>query len=465
MGMFGWETAVACAVVISSLALIPQIRKAERKEWFLAIISAIVLAIWQPEGLLITVGMTAIAWLSIGGHSKRGGQRLHLPMKFGVILLLIPLLISKSLPWWGSPSRSIPGFDLNRWFVPLGLSFTSFRLIGVLLDSSALKISVSPSRLALLALFFPTVPSGPITTLLSLKDLGKGTTWSSELLPAGERILVGIARKVLLADSLKQFVIEPWLAHGVGQLEPYQCLVLPVVFGMYVYWDFSGYTDMAIGIAMSLGYKVPENFNRPYMSRNLVDFWRRWHITLSEWIRIRLMMKIAGRRAGLARLSTATIISMALCGLWHGLGFGYLLWGVWHGIGLVAVHLFGEAQKRSERFRDVSHRLFGVFGSTILTFIYVTIGWVWFFLPLGDGVALIRRGMQWRGGRMIEFLVPLGMTAALLAAYAVREQGGRLWEKLPQSLRGTLLAGLLGLVTYALLYRHGVTQEFLYTQF
>ena len=465
MGMFGWETAGACAVVLSCLALIPQMRTAERKEWFLAIVSTIVLAIWQPEGLLVTVGMTAIAWFSIGGRSKGGGPRLHLPTKLGVILLLVPLLISKSLPWWGSPTRSIAGFDLNRWFVPLGLSFTSFRLIGVLLDSSALKIPVSPSRLALLALFFPTVPSGPITTLQSLKDTGKETTWSSELLPAGERILVGIARKVLLADTLKQFVIDPWLAHGVGRLEPYQCLVMPVVFGMYVYWDFSGYSDMAIGIARLLGYKVPENFNRPYMSRNLVDFWRRWHITLSEWIRIRLMMKIAGRRAGISRLSAATIISMALCGLWHGIGFGYLLWGVWHGVGLVVVHLFGEAKKRSERLRDGTHRMFGSFGSTILTFIYVTTGWVWFFLPLGDGVALIQRGMQWRGGNLNEILVPLGMTAALLAAYAVREQGNRLWERLPPSVRGTALAGLLGLVTYALLYRYGVTQEFIYTQF
>jgi hypothetical protein len=134
-------------------------------------------------------------------------------------------------------------------------------------------------------------------------------------------------------------------------------------------------------------------------------------------------------------------------------------------VGLVAVHLFGEAKKRSERLQDVTHRMFGAFGSTILTFIYVTIGWVWFFLPPGDGVALIQRGMQWRGGKAIEFLVPLGMTAALLVAYAVREQGGRLWERLPPLFRGTALAGLLGLVTYALLYRHGVTQEFIYTQF
>jgi alginate O-acetyltransferase complex protein AlgI len=465
MGMFGWETAVACAVVITCLALIPQIRTAERKEWFLAITSAIVLAIWQPEGLLITVGMTAIAWLSIRGCAKESGPRSVIPTSIGVILLLIPLLISKTLPGLLFSSWPDSGPDLTRWFAPLGLSFTSFRLIGVLLDSSALKIPVSSSRLALLSLFFPTIPSGPITTLQSLKDIGKGTTWFSELLPAGERILLGIARKVLLADSLKQFVIDPWLANGVGQLEPYQCLVMPVVFGMYIYWDFSGYSDMAIGIAKLLGYKVPENFNRPYMSRNLVDFWRRWHITLSEWIRIRLMMKIAGRRAGIGRLSAATIISMALCGLWHGVGFGYLLWGVWHGVGLVVVHLFGEAQKRSERLQDVAHRMFGAFGSTILTFIYVTIGWVWFFLPLGDGVALIQRGMQWRGGKAIEFLVPLGLTAALFAAYAVREQGNRLWERLPPSVRGTVLAGLLGLVTYALLYRHGVKQEFIYTQF
>ena len=465
MGMFGWETAVACVVAISCLALIPQICTAERKEWFLAILSAIVLAIWQPEGLLITVGMTAIAWLSIGGHSKGGEQRWHLPMKFGVILLLIPLLISKSLPWWGSPSRSIAGFDLNRWFVPLGLSFTAFRLIGVLLDSSALKIPVSLSRLALLSFFFPTFPSGPITTLQSLKELGKESIRSSELFPAEERILTGIARKVLLADSLKEFVIDPWLAQGVGQLEPYQCLVLPVVYGMHIYWDFAGYSDMAIGIARLLGYRVPENFNRPYMSRNLVEFWRRWHITLSEWIRIRLMMKISGRRAGMAKLSFATIISMALCGLWHGFGFGYLLWGLWHGVGLVAVHLFGEAKKRSGRLQHVAGRAVGALSSTILTFVYVTTGWIWFFLPIGDGLELIRRGMQWRGGTAIEYLVPFGLTVGLLAIYAIKDHGNRLWDRLHPTVRGTVLAGLLGLVAYAIIFRHGVNKEFIYTQF
>ena len=463
--MFGWETAVGCIVALTCFAFFPRIRLGERKEWFLVVLSVVVLAFWQPTGLLITLGMTAVAWLTIIGRGKEKGPFPCIPTSVGIILLLAPLVLSKSLPWLNSPSQSVAGADLDRWFVPLGLSFTSFRLIGVLLDSSALKIPVSFSRLALLSLFFPTFPSGPITTLQSLKELGKETTWSSELLPAGERILTGMARKVLLADSLKEFVIDPWLAQGVGQLEPYQCLVLPVVFGMHIYWDFAGYSDMAIGIARLLGYRVPENFNRPYMSRNLVEFWRRWHITLSEWIRIRLMMKISGRRAGMAKLSFATIISMALCGLWHGFGFGYLLWGIWHGVGLVAVHLFGEARKRSGRLQHVAGPAVGALCSTILTFGYVTTGWVWFFLPIGDGLELIRRGMQWRGGSAIEYLVPFGLTVGLLAIYAIKDHGNRLWDRLHPTVRGTVLAGLLGLVAYAIIFRHGVNKEFIYTQF
>ena len=463
--MFGWETAVGCIVALTCFAFFPRIRLGERKEWFLVVLSVVVLAFWQPTGLLITVGMTAVAWLTIIGRGKEKGPFPCIPTSVGIMLLLAPLVISKSLPWLNSPSQSVAGSDLTRWFVPLGLSFTSFRLIGVLLDSSALKIPVSLSRLALLSFFFPTFPSGPITTLQSLKELGKESIRSSELFPAGERILTGIARKVLLADSLKEFVIDPWLAQGVGQLEPYQCLVLPVVYGMHIYWDFAGYSDMAIGIARLLGYRVPENFNRPYMSRNLVEFWRRWHITLSEWIRIRLMMKISGRRAGMAKLSFATIISMALCGLWHGFGFGYLLWGIWHGVGLVAVHLFGEAKKRSGPLQHVAGRAVGALSSTILTFVYVTTGWIWFFLPIGDGLELLRRGMQWRGGTAIEYLVPFGLTVGLLAIYAIKDHGNRLWDRLHPTVRGTVLAGLLGLVAYAIFFQHGVNKEFIYTQF
>ena len=461
--MFGWETVIGCLVALACLALFPRIRRGERKDWFVVFLSVTVLAFWQLTGLLMTVGMIGITWLTIKGHGEGKGLFPRIPISIGVLLLLVPLVISKSLSWLVSPSH--PVSDLNRWYVPLGLSFTSFRLIGILLDHSALRIPVSLSRLALLSLFFPTFPSGPITTLQSLKDLGKEITWSSELLPAGERILTGIARKVLLADSLKRFVIDPWLARGVGQMEPYQCLVLPVVFGMYIYWDFAGYSDMAIGIARLLGYRVPENFNRPYMSRNLVEFWRRWHITLSEWIRIRLMMKIAGRRAGIAKLSFATIISMALCGLWHGFGFGYLLWGIWHGAGLVAVHLFGEAKKRSGRFRQVTGKTVGALSSTILTFLYVTTGWVWFFLPIDDGMELFRRGMQWRGGGAIEFLLPVGLTVGLLAIYAIKDHGNLLWDRLHPTVRGTVRAGLLGLVAYAILFQHGVNKEFIYTQF
>src|SRR5262249_25886326 len=180
-----------------------------------------------------------------------------------------------------------------------------------------------------------TYRAGPITTLQSFGPLpadgGEGHDRSEAL----RRIFLGLCRKLLLADNLATLILNPWLKDGVEALSDTQCLLLPVLFGLRVYWDFAGYTDVAIGIAALLGYRVPENFDRPYLSRNLVEFWRRWHITLSEWIRLRLFMKMVGRRSPKEWLYAATVISMALCGLWHGAGWGFLLWGLWHGVGIV----------------------------------------------------------------------------------------------------------------------------------
>ncbi len=130
--------------------------------------------------------------------------------------------------------------------MPLGLSFTVFRLIGVVLDVNALRAPIATSRLLAMSLFLPTLPAGPITTVRSFRDApSEELAWGI----VGSRVLRGLARKFLLADTLYALVVAPWLLKGVANLEPYQCLVLPVVFGFYVYWDFAGYTDVAIGVA------------------------------------------------------------------------------------------------------------------------------------------------------------------------------------------------------------------------
>ena len=425
------------------------IRNAGRsRDSLVAVVSAILLGLWQPLGLAVTLALTGVAWLAL--RYGRNDRLPRLPAWVAVSLLVA------SLAWF----KYVPG----GWsaIVPLGLSFTVFRLIGVVLDVNALRAPIAPSRLLAMSLFLPTLPAGPITTVRSFRDApSEEPVWQR----VGWRILRGLARKFLLADTLYGVVVGPWLQRGVSNLEPYQCLVLPVVFGFYVYWDFAGYSDVAIGVARLLGYEVAENFDRPYLSRSVIEFWRRWHITLSEWIRGRLMMKLTGRRPSEWRLHGATLVSMALCGIWHGAGPGYLLWGLWHGLGLVGVHLFESARRRSARVQGLSQRFVGDGVATALTFGFVTIGWAFFFLSPADALALVKGALAWRGGSPVAFAVPALAVAALLVGYFASEVVRDLRPRVPVLLRLSGQTVLLALLTYALFLVRGGRQGFFYAQF
>jgi D-alanyl-lipoteichoic acid acyltransferase DltB (MBOAT superfamily) len=206
----------------------------------------------------------------------------------------------------------VPGDGVGGWIVPLGISFTVFRLIGVILtrapqDGRRRRRAVPPR-----ALLPRRFRSGPIESLRSLRPLGaadaeRDTGW------ALGRILVGVCRKVILADTLFTTVIGPWQTEGIAELRPIQCLVLPFLYGLYIYWDFAGYTDVAIGAGALCGWRVSENFDRPYLSRNLSDFSAPLAHDALEWIRLRLFMKMVGRRSPTWQLNMATVISMGLC--------------------------------------------------------------------------------------------------------------------------------------------------------
>ena len=447
MATFGWETAIACALGVACLALLPRWLKGASGEWLLAALSASVLLWWQPAALWVTLALTGVTWLALRQGKDGPAPRVSSGVAITVLV------------------ATLAGFKYLPSVMPLGLSFTVFRLIGVVLDVNALRLTLPFSRLVLLSLLFPTFPAGPITTVRSLKALDGGEPRSALLSRAGWRIVQGLSRKALMADPLHSLVIGPWLKGGVAHLEPYQGVVLPVLFGLYIYWDFAAYSDLAIGMALLLGYQVPENFDRPYASGSLIEFWRRWHITLSEWIRGRLMMKMAGRRATAWRLHGATLVSMALCGLWHGTGIGYLLWGIWHGLGLVGLHLFAEAQRAHPRLRTLGERFVGDTVSTALTFAFVTVGWIVFFLSPGEAMTMTAKALEWRGGSGVALWIPLGVVAGLLLAHLStgRLQAG--WLRLPPIARLSARTVLLGVLTYVLAFTSGGRQDFFYAQF
>jgi D-alanyl-lipoteichoic acid acyltransferase DltB (MBOAT superfamily) len=177
------------------------------------------------------------------------------------------------------------------------------------------------------------------------------------------------------------------------------------------------------------------------------------------------MMKMAGRRPSTARLHAATLVSMTLCGLWHGAGAGFVIWGVWHGVGLVGLHLLADAKRRHPSLRSYVDRLVGDAMATVLTFGFVTIGWTFFFLTPGAALTVLGSGLAWRGGVGPALMVPLLVLAALVAGYLAAEPARRWAASVPPMLQLSGRTVLVGLVTYALFLTSTGRQGFLYTQF
>jgi alginate O-acetyltransferase complex protein AlgI len=200
------------------------------------------------------------------------------------------------------------------------------------------------------------------------------------------RILFGLAKKLLVADTVARLITPLW-ASPLEQ--PWWLLWLMVYdYALQILFDFSGYSDIAIGSAVLFGFRVPENFNYPYLQPNLARFWGSWHMSLTSWITDYVYIPLGGNRRGPARAQVNRLIAMALVGLWHGAAGHFLLWGVYHGIGLNVYHTYRTLRTR------LGVSSFGAFGhvvSVVLTFHFVCLGWVIFVLDASEAQAVILR--------------------------------------------------------------------------
>lgn len=279
--------------------------------------------------------------------------------------------------------------------VPLGISFFTFEFIHYLTDLYKGRLQLEPEtersprpglrRFLLFALFFPTLLAGPIKRYQQFTAQESAAPPAPAELAAGLwRIVLGLAKKILIADTLATIAVR--------LQQPDQVTPLGLWLGMYayagqIYADFSGYSDLAIGTARLYGYRVPENFDWPYLATSLQTFWRRWHISLSSWIRDYLFIPLGGSRVGSLRAAVNLLGVMALCGLWHGAAWHFVVWGLWHGVGLGVGQLW-------RRLRPLpaapSRALRGL--HVVLTFHYVCFGWVLFAAPSlrAAGVAFSR---------------------------------------------------------------------------
>lgn len=263
--------------------------------------------------------------------------------------------------------------------VPLAISFFTFEFVHVLVDVYLGKVRTLGLRdFALFALFFPTMVAGPIKRYQNfVPQIDLIRTFESLNFAAGTyRIVMGLAKKVVVADSMTPLV-APLIAPG-AVYGPLDYWVGVLAYTVKIYFDFSGYSDIAIGAASLLGYDILENFDRPYRARNISQFWRRWHISFSSWIRDYLFIPLGGsRRPGLTLLNLGIV--MAISGLWHGAAWHFVVWGLWHGAGMAVHRVWGETVV--PKVPALAHGHFWHAASVATTFAFVSIGWVFFASP------------------------------------------------------------------------------------
>jgi alginate O-acetyltransferase complex protein AlgI len=270
----------------------------------------------------------------------------------------------------------------DRLIAPLGISFFTFECIAYLVD---IYRGAPPTRSFLLfssyKLFFPKLISGPITRFHPLADQIKTLKFPqpNQIVEGLWLIACGAVKKLLLADHLGTLVdlsFNNLQRAGSGDL-----WLATFAYGLQLYLDFSGYVDVARGSAILLGFELPQNFNFPYFSTSIADFWRRWHITLGDWLRNYLYFPLGGSRKGLVRTCANLAIVMLIAGIWHGAAWGFVVWGMLHGLALV-IHRLTEAQsQRVPALKNWWQSLPGTITAWAVTQFMVFTSWIFFRLP------------------------------------------------------------------------------------
>lgn len=263
--------------------------------------------------------------------------------------------------------------------LPLGISFFAFEFIHYVSDVYKGDKPISKFvDFALFASFFPSQIAGPIKRYQDfMAQLSVPAVLSSEKVCSGARlILQGLFKKVALADNLA--ILANAGFNHTASLGTADAWVAVAAFTLQIYFDFSGYTDMGRGSALMLGYSLPDNFNLPYIAVSLTDFWKRWHISLSSWLRDYLYIPLGGGRCSQARKSFNLLTTMLLGGLWHGAAWHFVLWGGFHGLGLSINHAYDGLASRSKSLTAFNTSIVGRIFFTATTLMVVAVGWVLF---------------------------------------------------------------------------------------
>lgn len=365
------------------------------KHSILLVASYIFYGWWDFRFCFLMLFLTVTAWFCAKNIEQNKNKKFYTII--GVAVPLAVLGFFKYFNFFISSFTDLFGLEtagtLNI-ILPVGISFYTFQSMSYTIDVLRGKIkSDSLKNVALYIAFFPQLVAGPIVKAsefmpqlesnhkLKLTDLSEGI----------QVFVIGLFKKVVIADNLSVFVdavFEKPLAYSSITV-----ILAVVSYSIQIYCDFSGYSDMAIGTAKCLGYTFNRNFNMPYISKNVTEFWKRWHISLSTWLQEYLYIPLGGNRKGEVRRYINLFLTMALGGLWHGANYTFIVWGVLHGIALCVHKLFMKLRKNKKG------TFVGALISGILTYIFVCICWVFFRAENFDiALDVLRRMFIWENG-------------------------------------------------------------------
>jgi alginate O-acetyltransferase complex protein AlgI len=366
------------------------------KSALILVFSYLFYAWWRPEFLGLLVGVTMVSYgFALAIEAATDETRRHHLLTAGVALNLLALGYFKYANF-GIDSLNVLlaglGFNavkLTHVLLPIGLSFYIFHAISYLVD--IYRREAPPARnlidFAAFIALFPHLVAGPVLRYHLLAEQFRSRTHSFDRFSRGCVVfMIGFCKKVLIADTVAPLADAAFSAPIPTLADAW---LGAVAYTVQLFFDFSGYTDMAIGLALMIGFVFPENFNDPYISRSITEFWKRWHMSLSNWLREYLYISLGGNRKGVVRTYVNLFLTMLLGGLWHGANWTFVLWGAWHG-GILVLERYWE-----QRF---GKPLLPAWLRVIKTMLLVIIGWVLFRATDIAGAGRMFQGMLGSNG-------------------------------------------------------------------
>jgi len=413
-----------------------------------------------------------IAHFNLNGTKKRGSTLTTLGIAFGIVLLLYFKYLNFFVTSFSEMFESV-GFHTDphtfNIILPLGISFFTFRLIGYVIEVN--RGTLEPTRNILTfgtyVAFFPSLLSGPIDRPQKfIPQLEKKRPFNYEMAVDGLRqVLWGMFKKMVVADNLANVVNTIWSDYSN---QSGSTLLLGAIFYSFqIYADFSGYSDMAIGISKILGFDVAKNFNYPYFSRNMSEFWRKWHMSLTSWLTDYIYIPLGGSRCNKARHFLNTMIVFTLCGFWHGANWTFVLWGAYNG--LLFLPLVLRKKKKLSKVVAEGKLLPNITDllNMLGTFLLATLGWILFraesvgqaFDYIAHIFNVSKLAIPSKGEIGILYIVVL-----VMAEWLQRKQEFPL--QIEAVIKSPVLKwGLYYLVIVLILFFSGSTSQFIYSQF